>query len=335
MTIPYGEHFTAVLVLNRPDRLELVTVAQVAQLGQDLEDLVRIAARQTVQHELLALDVRDHDLPSGGAVRLLASDGNPFVTTALMSLSGSCPRQRQRRARRRTAVQRGDGVPGAGPGAGAGRGVAQPDPVDVRGRLRPSPRTSSGGTTGSSSRCGSWPTRPTGPCRCGCPSRWPRSSPASAARTDLSGEKLVQLLRAQRLLSLLGEEPQRLGASALVSSRQQPLVEGGVLTQLPGALGRGAARQVVVFRDEFGAGSTGEPLSLTTRHPGTWYQCLRRSAGSRAKSRSAASARRSAGQQSISSRPGPRATSPVSAGAVSASRSIIGGPAVTSSIRMP
>lgn len=91
MTIPYGEHFTAVLVLNRPDRLDVVTVAQVAQLGQDLEDLVRIAARQTVQHELLALDVRDHDLPSGGAVRLLASDGNPFVTTALMSLKRFLP----------------------------------------------------------------------------------------------------------------------------------------------------------------------------------------------------------------------------------------------------
>lgn len=89
--IPYGEHFTAVLMLGRPDRLDVVTVAQVAQLGQDLEELVRLAARQTVQHELLALDVRDHEMPSGGAVRLLASDGNPFVTTALMSLKRFLP----------------------------------------------------------------------------------------------------------------------------------------------------------------------------------------------------------------------------------------------------
>ena len=91
MTIPYGEHFTAVLVLNRPDRLDPVTVAQVAKLGRDLEELVRLAARQTVQHELLTLDVRDHELPAGGAVRLLALDGNPFVTTALMSLKRFLP----------------------------------------------------------------------------------------------------------------------------------------------------------------------------------------------------------------------------------------------------
>ncbi|MEV5692063.1 hypothetical protein [Micromonospora globbae] len=90
-TMLYGAHFTAVLVVNRPGRLDMLTVAQVAQLGHDPEELVRLAVRQTVRHELATLDVRDHELPTGASVRLLAADGNPFVTTALMSVRRFLP----------------------------------------------------------------------------------------------------------------------------------------------------------------------------------------------------------------------------------------------------
>ncbi|MFJ8581100.1 hypothetical protein [Micromonospora sp. NPDC093277] len=91
LAMPFGTHFTAMVVVNRPERLDLLTLAQVAQLGGDPEGLVRIAVRQTVERELVSLDVRDHELPGGGSVRLLASDGNPFVTTALMSVKRFLP----------------------------------------------------------------------------------------------------------------------------------------------------------------------------------------------------------------------------------------------------
>ncbi|MCG5461958.1 hypothetical protein AB0K35_04160 [Micromonospora sp. NPDC053740] len=91
LAMPFGEHFTAVVVVNRPGRLDLLTLAQAARLGPDPEGLVRTAVRQTVERELVSLDVRDHELPTGGSVRLLASDGNPFVTTALMSVKRFLP----------------------------------------------------------------------------------------------------------------------------------------------------------------------------------------------------------------------------------------------------
>ncbi|MFD2767097.1 hypothetical protein [Micromonospora eburnea] len=91
LAMPFGAQFTAVVVVNRPERLDLLTLAQAARLGRDPEELVRLAVRQTVERELVSLDVRDHELPTGGSVRLLASDGNPFVTTALMSVKRFLP----------------------------------------------------------------------------------------------------------------------------------------------------------------------------------------------------------------------------------------------------
>lgn len=91
LAVPYGGHFTATVVVNRPERLDLLTLAQAARLGREPAELVRIAVRQTVEHELATLDVRDHELPGGGSVRLLAADGNPFVTTALMSVKRFLP----------------------------------------------------------------------------------------------------------------------------------------------------------------------------------------------------------------------------------------------------
>ncbi|MFI7608062.1 hypothetical protein ACIBTV_23365 [Micromonospora sp. NPDC049366] len=91
LAMPFGGHFTAVVVVNRPDRLDRLTVAQAAALGVDPTELVRLAVRQTVQRELADLDVRDHTLPNGASVRLLAADGNPFVTTTLMSLRRFLP----------------------------------------------------------------------------------------------------------------------------------------------------------------------------------------------------------------------------------------------------
>ncbi|MFI6262426.1 hypothetical protein [Micromonospora sp. NPDC051006] len=91
LAMPFGEHFTAAVVINRSDRLEMLTIAQAGQLGREPVELIRLAVRQTVQHELAALDIRDHAMPGGGSVRLLAADGNPFVTTALMSLKRFLP----------------------------------------------------------------------------------------------------------------------------------------------------------------------------------------------------------------------------------------------------
>ncbi|MFC3502764.1 hypothetical protein ACFOOK_17535 [Micromonospora krabiensis] len=91
LAMPFGARFTAVVVVNRPDRLDRLTVAQAAELGVEPTELVRLAVRQTVQQELATLDVRDHTLPNGAAVRLLAADGNPFVTTTLMSLKRFLP----------------------------------------------------------------------------------------------------------------------------------------------------------------------------------------------------------------------------------------------------
>lgn len=88
---PFGEHFTATVVVNHPGRLEVLTVAQSRQLGREPDDLSRLAMRQTVRHELADLDLRDHELPGGGSVRLLARDGNPFVTTTLLSLKRFVP----------------------------------------------------------------------------------------------------------------------------------------------------------------------------------------------------------------------------------------------------
>ncbi len=91
LAMPFGDHFTAVVVVNRPERLDLLTLAQAARLDREPAELVRIAVRQTVERELTTLDVRDHELPTGGSVRLLAADGNPFVTTALMSVKRFLP----------------------------------------------------------------------------------------------------------------------------------------------------------------------------------------------------------------------------------------------------
>ncbi|MGY0006886.1 hypothetical protein [Micromonospora sp. I033] len=91
LALPFGGHFTAVVVVNRPERLDLLTLAQAARLGAEPAELVRTAVRQTVERELATLDVRDHELPTGGSVRLLAADGNPFVTTALMSVKRFLP----------------------------------------------------------------------------------------------------------------------------------------------------------------------------------------------------------------------------------------------------
>ncbi|GGQ71376.1 hypothetical protein [Couchioplanes azureus] len=91
VALPFGEHFTATVVVNRPARLDVLTVAQSRQLGREPDDLFRLAMRQTVQHELAGLDLRDHELPGGGSVRLLAGDGNPFVTTTLLSLKRFLP----------------------------------------------------------------------------------------------------------------------------------------------------------------------------------------------------------------------------------------------------
>ncbi|MET8834134.1 hypothetical protein ABZV78_09485 [Micromonospora sp. NPDC004540] len=91
LAVPFGAHFTAVVVVNRPERLDLLTLAQAARLDREPAELVRTAVRQTVERELTTLDVRDHELPTGGSVRLLAADGNPFVTTALMSVKRFLP----------------------------------------------------------------------------------------------------------------------------------------------------------------------------------------------------------------------------------------------------
>ncbi|MEU4370761.1 hypothetical protein [Micromonospora chersina] len=91
LAVPFGTHFTAAVVVDRPGRLDLLTLAQAAGLDREPAELVRIAVRQTVERELTTLDVRDHELPTGGSVRLLAADGNPFVTTALMSVRRFLP----------------------------------------------------------------------------------------------------------------------------------------------------------------------------------------------------------------------------------------------------
>lgn len=91
VVLPFGEHFTATVVVDHPGRLEVLTVAQSRRLGREPDELFRLALRQTVQHELADLDLRDHELPGGRSVRLLAGDGKPFVTTTLLSLKRFLP----------------------------------------------------------------------------------------------------------------------------------------------------------------------------------------------------------------------------------------------------
>jgi hypothetical protein len=86
VTMPFGSHLDAVLVADRAHRIRMLTPDRLSALNLDTRQAVRLALRQTVRWELSALDIRDHDVGGAGTIRMLARDGSPYVTTALLSL---------------------------------------------------------------------------------------------------------------------------------------------------------------------------------------------------------------------------------------------------------
>lgn len=86
LVLPYNEQFDVAVVVDHESSVSALTYAQIAALGMTVDDLGRRAVKQTITNELRSLDVRDHTLPNGVVVRVVAQDGNPYVSAILMSL---------------------------------------------------------------------------------------------------------------------------------------------------------------------------------------------------------------------------------------------------------
>lgn len=81
--------FDLVVVYEDDGQLNYLQPDQVDGLGS-LQELLGTALRQTIAEELLDVDVRDHEA-GGFQIRMLAKDGCPYVTAALMSLARFMP----------------------------------------------------------------------------------------------------------------------------------------------------------------------------------------------------------------------------------------------------
>lgn len=90
VALPFGGHFDVVAVVDRPDRVDRLTVAQAAALGLDTERAIERAIHQTITNELRDLDI--HDRRVGPAtLRLVARDNSRYVTAALLSVGRFLP----------------------------------------------------------------------------------------------------------------------------------------------------------------------------------------------------------------------------------------------------
>ena len=86
---PVANCFDLVVVYEGDGALNYLQAAQAGPVDSGL-DLLGTALRQTIQEELLDVDVRDHDA-GGFQIRMIAKDGCPYVTSALMSLARFLP----------------------------------------------------------------------------------------------------------------------------------------------------------------------------------------------------------------------------------------------------
>lgn len=86
LVLPYDRHFDVAVVVDHETRVSPLTYAQVAALGLSVDEIGKQAVKQTIRNELMNLDVRDHTLANGVVVRVIAQDGNPYVSAILMSL---------------------------------------------------------------------------------------------------------------------------------------------------------------------------------------------------------------------------------------------------------
>ncbi|KOV78217.1 hypothetical protein [Nocardia sp. NRRL S-836] len=86
LVLPYDDQFDVAVVVDHETRVSALTYAQIAALGLTVDEIGRRAVKQTITNELTNLDVRDHTLPNGVVVRVVAQDGNPYVSAILMSL---------------------------------------------------------------------------------------------------------------------------------------------------------------------------------------------------------------------------------------------------------
>lgn len=86
---PVPVAFDAIVVFTGRDRWEYLPPSQAQAFGGAVE-AAGTAVRQTITEELHDVDVRDHDL-NGFQLRMVAKDGCPFVTTALLSLRRFMP----------------------------------------------------------------------------------------------------------------------------------------------------------------------------------------------------------------------------------------------------
>ncbi|TWP46228.1 hypothetical protein FKR81_36420 [Lentzea tibetensis] len=91
LVLPYDQNFDAAIVVDHETRVSPLTYAQTAKLGAAVDEINRRAIKQTITQELANLDVRDHTLPNGVVTRVVAQDGNPYVTTILLSLDRFTP----------------------------------------------------------------------------------------------------------------------------------------------------------------------------------------------------------------------------------------------------
>ncbi|MQA81741.1 MAG: hypothetical protein GEV10_25255 [Streptosporangiales bacterium] len=93
VTMPFGRYFDAVLTLDLPDRVELVSRARIGDANPG--DLLTAALGNTVAQELVHCEARDHEVTPTHSVRLVAKDGSPYVSTAVTSverfLAGPAP----------------------------------------------------------------------------------------------------------------------------------------------------------------------------------------------------------------------------------------------------
>ncbi|MEU7478315.1 hypothetical protein AB0A63_20185 [Lentzea sp. NPDC042327] len=87
LVLPYDEQFDVAVVVDHETRVSALTYSQIAALGMSVDEIGRRAVKQTITNELTNLDVRDHTLPNGVVVRVVAQDGNPYVSAILMSLT--------------------------------------------------------------------------------------------------------------------------------------------------------------------------------------------------------------------------------------------------------
>jgi hypothetical protein len=76
-----------VVIVETGDPGREITLAQVEASGVALATSVDDAMRQTWREELVGLDVRDHEFPDQRTVRVLAIEGNAYVTLALLALA--------------------------------------------------------------------------------------------------------------------------------------------------------------------------------------------------------------------------------------------------------